>query len=75
MTVDEILVEAEKLSTEEKMRLIEGLGSRTCCAVMGELWDMHRRMRECVGPSPEGGMEAMMRRMMGAMGGKGAQHG
>lgn len=75
MTVDEILAEAEKLSAEEKMRLIESLGSRTCCAVVGELWDLHRMMRECVGPTPEGGMEAMVRRTMGSMGGKGAQHG
>ena len=46
MTVDEILAEVEKLSAEEKMRLIETLGPRACCAVMGELWDMHRMMRE-----------------------------
>ena len=75
MTVDEILAEAEKLSAEEKMRLVETLGPRACCAVMGELWGMHRMMRECMGAMPEGDMEAMMRRMMGSMGGKGAHHG
>ncbi len=75
MTVDEILAEAEKLSAEEKMRLMESLGTRACCAVMGELWDMHRMMRQCMGPTPRGGMDAMMRRMMGSIGGKGAQHG
>ena len=65
MTVDEILAEAEKLPADEKMRLLEALGSRACCAVMGELWDMHRMMRKCMGAMPEGGMEALMIRMMG----------
>lgn len=75
MTVDEILAEVEKLSAEEKMRLIETLGPRACCAVMGELWDMHRMMRECMSAMPEGGMEAMMGRMMGNMGKQETPHG
>lgn len=75
MTVEEILAEVESLSAEEKMYLVEKLGPRACCAVMGELWGMHRMMRECMSAMPEGGMEAMMRRWMGTTAGKGAHHG
>lgn len=74
MTVEEILAAAEKLSAEEEMRLAEALGPRACCAVMGEQWDMHRMMRECMGAMPEGGMEAVMRRVMRPAGGQGAHH-
>ncbi|NWG00708.1 MAG: hypothetical protein HXY19_07160 [Thermoanaerobaculaceae bacterium] len=74
MTVDEILAEAEKLSAEDRIRLVETLGPRVCCAAMGQLWEMDRMMRECMSAMPEGGVEGMMRRMMGRTSGKEAHH-
>jgi hypothetical protein len=74
VTVDEILAQVEALSTDEKMRLVKTLGQRVCCAAMGELWEMHRMMRECMSPMPEGGVDGMMRRKMGRTSGKEAHH-
>lgn len=75
MTVEELLAEAEKLSVGDRMRLVEMLGPRVCCAAMAEMWEMHRTMRECMSAMSEGAMGAMLRRMMARTSGKGADHG